>query len=118
MKPILEDLASNTLSMDEYPSILPMPELAPVTNTNARRGGASARKSTDATSARKTAGPSDRWSKSSGAETKKSAGPATFTGGRFVVFMMGGLSYPELRVANEVMENTTREFVVDRKSVV
>lgn len=39
------------------------------------------------------------------------SGAANFTGGRNLVFMVGGLSYSELRVARDIMERESREII-------
>lgn len=105
----------NTLSFDEFPSVMPMPEEARAAASTKATKGASARASKrgEAASARKSSGATSRWSKSSGDAGIKSSGvPTSFTGARCIVFMVGGLSYPELRVAREVMNNENREIVV------
>lgn len=119
IKTVMEELATNELSMDDYPSVLPMPDQAPSQGSSAggRRGGsgagASARsgRSGQAASARKTGGPTSRWGKSS-TRPAASSGPKSFNGGRAIVFMMGGLSYSELRAARLVMEKESREIVI------
>lgn len=114
---ILEDLARNCLSMEDYPSVLPMPEMA-ASPTSASRVATSARSSArssrrgEAGSARKGAGASSRWAKSSLTEGKRTNGPTNLSGGRCMVFMMGGLSFPELKSAREVMKKELRDVVV------
>jgi syntaxin-binding protein 1 len=113
-------LATNELSMDDYPSVLPMPDQAPSQggSAGARRGGSgaggSARSSRagQAASARKAGGPTSRWGKSSGKSSATSSGPKNFSGGRAIVFMMGGLSYSEMRAARQVMTKESREVVI------
>lgn len=109
--------------MEDYPSVLPMPEMGPSTSSvsssgaaASTRGGAarSARPSRrgEAASARKTTGASSRWAKSSGMENKRGTGPVSFSGGRSIVFILGGMSYQELKVTRDVMMNESREIVV------
>jgi syntaxin-binding protein 1 len=118
IKTILEDLATNELSMEDYPSIMPMPDMGPSQGGSAgggRRGAAGnpARQSRgQAASARKAGGPSNRWSKSSSRQSASSSGPKSFNGGRAIVFMMGGLSYSEMRAAGQVMTKESREIVI------
>jgi syntaxin-binding protein 1 len=121
MKTVLEELATNQLSMDDYPSVLPMPDMAPSQSAaGGRRGaggaggaGGSARggRAGQAASARKAGGPTSRWGKSS-TRPAASSGPKSFNGGRAIVFMMGGLSYSEMRVARQVMAKESREVVI------
>jgi len=117
---ILEELANDQLSLETYPSVLPMPDPAPSqSNSRSRmRGSASARSSArssrrgEGSSARKSAGATSRWSKSSSVkEVNRSTGPTNFVGGRCIVFMVGGMAYSELRVAREVMSKESREIV-------
>lgn len=103
-----------------------MPEMGPSASSSgggggggaasARGGGAarSARSSRrgEAASARRTTGASSRWAKSSGVENKRGTGPVSFSGGRSIVFFLGGMSYQELKVTRDVMMNESREIVV------
>jgi syntaxin-binding protein 1 len=118
----MEELVHNELSMDDYPSVLPMPDMPSTQGGSAASGkrgsggsgaGASARGSRagQAASARKAGGPTSRWGKSS-TRPSASSGPKSFSGGRAIVFMMGGLSYSEMRAARQVMEKESREVVI------
>lgn len=97
-----------------------MPEMGPTTNSaasSASARGANSRsvrsgRRGDASSARKSTGASNRWAKSSGSEHKRSTGPVSFTGGRSIVFVLGGMSYMELKAARDVMMNESREIVI------
>jgi syntaxin-binding protein 1 len=119
----MEELVHNELSMDDYPSVLPMPDMPSTQGGSAASGkrgsggsgaGASARGSRagQAASARKAGGPTSRWGKSSTRQASASSGPKSFNGGRAIVFMMGGLSYSEMRVARQVMMKESREVVI------
>ena len=90
-----------------------MPDQGPSASGSGKRGG-SARSSTRGTagSARKAAGASSRWSKSSGGDGGGRTGPANFSGGRSIVFMVGGAAYSEVRAAREVSKATSREIVI------
>lgn len=107
--------------MDDYPSVLPMPDQTPSQggSAGARRGGsgggASARPTSRAgaaASARKAGGATSKWGKATGKSSAASSGPKSFTGGRVIVFMMGGLSYSEMRAARQVMAKESREVVI------
>jgi len=116
LRTILEELARNCLSIEEYPSVLPMPDLPQSSSASAgsARGARSARggRKGEVGSARKGTGSSSRWSKSGGAEGKRSTGPTNLSGGRCMVFMVGGISYGELKVSRDVMNNESREVIV------
>lgn len=105
LKPTLQELVTNQLSIDEYPSVIPMPAMATSSATSARRKGpeGSARK--------KKGGATGKWSKTGVSETGKAVA-TNFTGGRNLVFMVGGLAYSELRIAREVMEKESKEIIV------
>ena len=114
LKGILEDLANGTLSMEDYPSVMPMPDQVSTPVASSKRGG-SARSSArgSASSARKSGGVSSRWSKSSSSDASRGGtGPTNFSGGRSIVFMVGGASFSELRVARQVSQATSREMVL------
>ena len=123
-------LSNNELTFDTYPSLLPMPAsaTAPVSRSSTSSGVrnsavASVRKSTSgaASSARKSAGASSKWaanSSSLSASSSGAGGPIAFTGARHLVFMVGGLCYAEMRVAREVMEQTSREIILGSTSFV
>lgn len=107
-------MAIGTLSLDEYPSVMPMPESA--TAASSKRGstarGAATRRGVE--SARKKSDPSSRWNKSSGVEKGMSSSGAgsAFGGGRCIVFMIGGLAFSEVRVAREVMKSESTEIII------
>jgi syntaxin-binding protein 1 len=106
LKSILNDLVSNQLSIDEYPSVIPMPASAGSsvgTGSARRRGGAEG-------SLRKKAGATDKWEKTGTSSTNQANG-SHYVGGRSIVFMVGGLSYSELRVARDVMQKESREII-------
>ena len=107
MKAILNELVSGQLSTQDYPSVIPMPMSATSSSVtaSARRRGKGVE-----SSARK--GATDKWSKLGDSATKSAGGGSNFVGGRNMVFMVGGLSYPELRVAREIMEKESREIIV------
>ena len=110
LKSILNQLVTNQLSQQDYPSVIPMPMSAGSTSVSSsarRRGGG---KGTDG-SLRKKGGATDKWSKM-GNSGKSSSGTSAYTGGRNMVFMVGGLTYPELRVTREVMEKESKEIIV------
>ncbi|VEU33572.1 unnamed protein product [Pseudo-nitzschia multistriata] len=103
LKRILKDLVTNQLSTQEYPSVIPMP-LA----SNSSSGlASSARRRGKAESGGKRKGGTDKWGK----KTSKDSGPSHYEGGRNILFMVGGLSYAELRVARNIMEKESREII-------
>lgn len=109
LKGIVSELVSNTLSMDDYPSVVPMPVLPSSSKSaasSARRRGKAAEGG-----ARKNKGATSKWSPTGNAEPTAASG-GNFVGNRNLVFMVGGISYSELRVAREVMEKESRELVV------
>lgn len=108
LKGILTDLVSNSLSVDEYPSVIPLP----ASQSSAASAGSARRRGKGLeVSARKKKGAGDKWSRTGNSQT--SSGAATsFVGGRNMVFMVGGISYSELRVARDVMEKESREIIV------
>lgn len=104
-------MAQEALSFDEYPSVLPMPE-----NTG-RAGGSRASSSAkgrrgEASSARRTKGATSKWAKSGSDKGSSGTGPVRYVGGRHIVFMIGGLSYSELRAAEEVSRKESREIII------
>lgn len=111
LKSILTDmLVDESLSFEEYPSVLPMPEATASTGaaSSARRkkgGEGSARRKNDG----------GKWNQKGG---RKKTDHATFTGGRAIVFMVGGLCYSELRVTREIMSEYNREVVIGSTSFV
>ena len=110
LKSIMEDAAQGNLSVDDFPSVLPLPDaesmLAPSSVTKAK----SVRKATSAAVWSKTSGNGGGGvggSGIAGVGKKK----ATHTG-RQIVFMAGGGCYSELRSAREVMNSTGAEIVI------
>lgn len=109
LKSILSDLVTNQLDTTDYPSVIPLPLSAASTSVSgsARRRGGKGNEG----SLRKKGGATDKWSKM-GSSGKSSSAASAYTGGRNMVFMVGGLSYSELRVARNVMEKESREIVI------
>merc|ERR1712194_32977 len=105
-KSIIEDAASGNLSVDEYPSIMPLPD------AEAMLGSAS--KSKTASSVRKTPANS-KWTRPGPGNEK---GKKKSHGGRQIVFMVGGMCYSELRSSREVMASTGVDIVVGSTSYV
>ena len=94
---------ANTLSLDEFPSVVPMPPSATVAS-----GSKSARSARSAKPSARAKGAS-KWGKG---DAKAGAEAIAFTGSRSLVFMLGGLAYSELKVARKVMEKESREIVI------
>lgn len=118
LKSTLEEVVTNSLSFDEYPSVLPMPEAMSTPAKSSARGSVrSSKRGTGAESARKSGGASDRWSKTSSASTR-SSGATNFSGGRTIVFMLGGLSYSELKTVRNVMTKESKEIVVGSTALI
>ena len=110
LKSVMEDATQGNLSVDDFPSVLPLPDaesmLAPSSMTKAR-------------SVRKSSG-SAGWSKTSGGGNSGGGGSGAASGGkkksthagRQIVFMVGGMCYSELRSAREVMNSTGTEIII------
>jgi len=107
LKKILRDLVSNQLSIDEYPSVIPMPPMAMSSSTgvasSARRRGKGGVES----GGRKKGGATDKWGK----KQSKTSGSSHYDGGRNILFMVGGLSFAEMCVVRDVMERESREII-------
>jgi hypothetical protein len=107
LRKILKDLVSNQLSLEEYPSVIPMPPMSTSSTSgiasSARRRGNSGRE----TSTRKKGGATDKWGK----KQSKGSGTSHYDGGRNIIFMNGGLSFAEMRVVRDVMERESREII-------
>jgi len=102
MKNILNELVANSLSLDEFPSVVPMP---------ASTISSSKTDKTSARTARKKKGATDKWSTVGGSK-KSTNQDITFSGSRSLVFMVGGMSYSELRVASKIMQKSSREIII------
>lgn len=103
LKSILEEQSRGELSLDTYPSVTPLPA-SEMSSSKASGAAASARKR-------------DGGSRFSAAKKNRTTGPTNFVGGRTIVFMMGGMCYPELRVAREVMISESKEIIVGSTGV-
>jgi hypothetical protein len=108
LKPLLMDLVSNQLSVDEYPSVIPMPAMASSSTSasSARRRG----KGAEGSARKKKAGGTEKWSKTGVSETGQAAA-TNFVGGRNLVFTVGGMAYTEMKIAREIMEKESREII-------
>ena len=100
LKPIMLDACSGNLSVEEYPSVMPLPDAEAMLGHAMKRGSVK--------SVRKK--PAGSWT-----QTSTSSVPGKLKKGhtaRQIVFMMGGMCYSELRAAREVMASTGTEIVI------
>ena len=93
LRSLLEQLMSNSLAVDKYPAMGPAP--------------ANASKS-EAKSVRKF-GAASKFGKKDNVQ---------MSGVRYLVFIAGGVSYSELRVANELMQKESREVIIGGSHVI
>ena len=101
LKSIMEDAAQGKLSVEDYPSVLPLPDAESMLAPTAKSISKSVRKPSMNAFSASTA------TQSTNAGKKKVA-----SGGRQIVFMVGGMCYSELRSAREVMNTTGNEIVI------
>ena len=112
LKGILEQLNEGKLDMEEYPSVLPLPEggdsLGIGSARSVRRAGGGVSESKE--------GGSIRWKNSSSVMEPAVAGGGKvnkkFTGGRQIVFTLGGVCHSEIRAAFEVMMGPSGKEIV------
>ena len=101
MKKILEAMIQNKLSFSEYPSVVAMPE---------QMGGSTGTASHSARRRREVkGGATSKWQRAAPKNDGKAG--ELFEGGRIIVFVVGGMSYAELRVSREVQAKENREIV-------
>jgi len=103
LKSIMEDAAAGNLSVEEYPSVMPLPDAEQVNASSVSK----------AKSVRKRA--SAQWTQSGSINSNPSnslLNKKKGHGGRQIVFMMGGVCYSELRAAREVMNSSGTEIVI------
>ena len=111
LKTALTELAQDSLSFTDYPSLMPMPEGTGRSSASAKSSRSGRRG--EAQSARRSTGASSKWAKSSRDKGGSAAsGAVRYVGGRHIVFMIGGLSYNELRAVEEVSRKESREIIV------
>lgn len=103
LKVIIQELQDRTLSLDEYPSVLPMPE-EPSTQSFGVAG--SVRSSRAPGSVRGETGSKFSRNRQSSVDKVK------IGGARQIVFMLGGACYSELRSAQELMDKGGPETIV------
>ena len=105
LKIIMQEMNEGTLSMDAYPSVVPMPDEGSSSGTamSARN-----RASVTGSARRDNAMRASRWSRQEAKPTKRN----TYSGSRQIVFMAGGLCYSELRSVYEVMDAGEKEFII------
>jgi len=105
IKETLTKMAQNILSIEEYPSVMPLPESSVRSSGTAQ----SARRRSEASSIRGST--TSRFRRSSGASSDPTSGDA-FSGERCLVFVVGGLCFSELRVTREVMSKESKEIII------
>lgn len=87
LKSLLEQLMSNSLPVDKFPAMGPAP-------ANSSKSEAKSVRRFGATS---------KFGKKDNVQ---------LSGVRYIVFIAGGLAYPEMRVANELMQKESREVII------
>jgi hypothetical protein len=100
LKAVLQEATAGKLSIEDYPSVMPLPDAEAVLGPSSSAGAVSVRK----------AGANSKWQKSSGGNS--GSGKKKSNRGRQLVFMVGGMCYSELRSAREVMEASGTEIIV------
>mmetsp|Transcript_13259 Transcript_13259/g.18774 ORF Transcript_13259/g.18774 Transcript_13259/m.18774 type:complete len:641 (+) Transcript_13259:134-2056(+) len=105
LQSILEDLCNNRLSIEDFPSAVPLPDVGSSTGS----GVTSARSKNKSTeSARSRGGATSRWKRT---EEKKKAKEEVYSGGRQIIFMAGGMCFSELRVIEATGQKEGREIL-------
>lgn len=104
LKAILEGLCNNSLDIEEYPSVLPLP----AAGSSTASGVTSARSRKPRESARTKGGATSRWKRTE--EPTKAKG-AVYSGGRQIVFMVGGMSFGELTTVEAMSKSAGVEIV-------
>lgn len=95
LKSIMQKMSENSLSIEEFPSVVPMPDMGSSSGTaaSARRGGTA----------------TSRWAKQpSGSNRSGGKGGGT----RQIVFVAGGVCYSELRATSEMSNTSDKEFII------
>lgn len=101
----MQEMNEGTLSMERYPSVVPMPDEGSSSGT-----AMSARNRQSVTGSARRDNPmrASRWARESTKPAKRNA----YSGARQIVFMAGGLCYSEIRSVYEVMNSGEKEFIV------
>lgn len=96
LKQLLEQLIGNELPSDKFPA------LGPSVGTGGGGDGKGAAKSV------RRFGNNSRWGRNQ----------AQYSGGRFIVFVAGGVAYSELRTAHDLMAQQSKEVIVGGSHVI
>eukprot|EP00559_Dactyliosolen_fragilissimus_P001120 CAMPEP_0184861448 /NCGR_PEP_ID=MMETSP0580-20130426/6137_1 /TAXON_ID=1118495 /ORGANISM="Dactyliosolen fragilissimus" /LENGTH=648 /DNA_ID=CAMNT_0027358957 /DNA_START=1 /DNA_END=1947 /DNA_ORIENTATION=- len=105
LKGILKQMQDGSLSIDEYPSILPLPDEGVPYSAKI---GSNVERSRLTGSVRQTKNSQLRRAQKPAKDSKV----AKFFGARKIVFMAGGLCYSELRSAQELMDKGGNEIIL------
>ena len=106
MKETMTKMCQNILSIEEFPSVMPLPE------SSVRSSGTamSARRRSEASSLRGST--TSKFRRSTAAASNDAKTGDAYTGERQIVFVVGGLCFSELRVAREVMSKESKEIII------
>merc|ERR1712232_390348 len=99
LKFILDDLVHNRLSVTDYPAVRDLPE-----NYGSSSGTAHSARPRNAGS-----GATSRWARAK--TSKDGSSHETYEGGRIIVFVIGGMSFSELRITREVTKKESKEII-------
>mmetsp|Transcript_12879 Transcript_12879/g.19956 ORF Transcript_12879/g.19956 Transcript_12879/m.19956 type:complete len:707 (+) Transcript_12879:274-2394(+) len=104
LKYILDELIHGKLSIKDYPAVRDLPE-----SHGSGSGTATSARPRPTGSARQKKGATARWARSK--NSKDGSADETYQGGRVIVFIIGGMSWPELRVIRELMQKESKEVI-------
>ena len=122
-KPLLKKIllgllgAGDPLSFEDFPSVMPMPEANASTGTSASARRKKKHHGGVEGSARKGSG-QKRWNKANETAAAGKKPASSFTGGRSIVFTVGGMSHSEMRVARDIMAQESREIIFGSTSFI
>mmetsp|Transcript_31839 Transcript_31839/g.36230 ORF Transcript_31839/g.36230 Transcript_31839/m.36230 type:complete len:713 (-) Transcript_31839:184-2322(-) len=102
LKYILEDLVNHSLSITDYPATRNLPE--------SHASGSSGVQKRTAGSARPKNTAASRWTRTKKSSAKEDSNES-YQGGRFIIFVIGGLAFAELRVARDIMKKESKEVI-------
>lgn len=99
------------MSLDEYPSVIPMPSNAMSSSSKGVSASSARRRKGGEGSARKKKGGTDSKFTKTGS-SDKSGSSTHYAGARNLIFMVGGMSYTELGICRDIMEKESREIIM------
>jgi len=104
LKKTIEDLGTNFLSTTDFPFVKEGDPSASLSTSIETSSGSSLRSQ-------------PRWAEKGKRKSSKGDKPTSATGGRLIIFIVGGMTHSEMRIAYEMSQKLNREVIIGSTNI-